>query len=129
MQAESSEKHAELWTQTFPVGMLGCNCSIVADLASKKAIVIDAFTNAAGDFPKIAEALKQHSLAVTHIVHTHTHIDHVGATAPLQKATGAAASIHEADRFLYDMLPVQAAMLGIPEPERVVMFVRPARRP
>jgi hydroxyacylglutathione hydrolase len=117
MQAESSEKHGELWARTFPVGMLGCNCSIVADLASKKAIVVDP----GGDFPKIAETLKQQELTVTHIVHTHTHIDHVGATAPLQKATGAAASIHEADRFLYDMLPVQAAMLGIPEPERVVM--------
>jgi hydroxyacylglutathione hydrolase len=117
MQAESSGKRAELWTQTFPVGMLGCNCSIVADQASKKAIVVDP----GGDFPKIAEALKLHGLTVTHIVHTHTHIDHVGATAPLQKATGAAASIHEADRFLYDMLSVQAALLGIPEPERVVM--------
>lgn len=106
-----------LWTHTFPVGVLGCNCSIVADVAAKRAIVIDP----GGDFPQIAAKLKAKALTVTHIVHTHTHIDHVGATAPLQKATGAAASIHEADRFLYDMLPVQAAMLGIPEPERVVL--------
>jgi hypothetical protein len=36
----------------------------------------------------------------------------VGATAPLQDHTGAEAHIHEADRFLYEMLPVQAALLG-----------------
>jgi hydroxyacylglutathione hydrolase len=112
-----SENAQNLWTQTFPVGALGCNCSIVADLAAKQAIVIDP----GGDYPKIAAHLKQHDLSVTHIIHTHTHIDHVGATAPLQHATGAVASIHEADRFLYDMLPVQAAMLGIREPERVTM--------
>jgi hydroxyacylglutathione hydrolase len=124
MAVDSSEKGAGtnvgsggIWTRTFPVGALGCNCSIVADALSKKAIVIDP----GGDFPKIAALLKEQALTVTHIVHTHTHIDHVGATAPLQKATGAAASIHEADRFLYDMLPVQAAMLGIPEPERVLL--------
>jgi hydroxyacylglutathione hydrolase len=103
--------------ETFAVGPLGCNCSIVFDGATKKAIVVDP----GGDFAAIAARLAHHSLEVTAIVHTHTHIDHVGATAPLQTLTGAVASIHEADRFLYDMLPVQAAMLGIAEPERAVM--------
>jgi hydroxyacylglutathione hydrolase len=105
------------WTQTFPVGVLGCNCSIVADLNAKSAIVIDP----GGDFPKIESKLSEKGLSVSHIVHTHTHIDHVGATAKLQKATGAEAAIHEADRILYDMLGVQAAMLGMKEPERVAM--------
>ena len=103
--------------ETFSVGPLGCNCSIVADLARKTAIVIDP----GGDFPEISRRLAAHDLAVSCIVHTHTHIDHVGATAPLQKQTGASASIHEGDRVLYDMLPVQAAMLGIREPERATM--------
>src|SRR4030095_14164663 len=59
--------------------------------------------------------------SVAAIVHTHTHIDHVGATAPLQRWSGAAARIHEADRFLYDMLPVQAVLLGFDVPERCDM--------
>src|SRR5690606_12428690 len=50
-------------------------------------------------------------------VHTHTHIDHVGATAPLQRETGASAKIHESDRFLYQMLPIQAALIGVEVPE------------
>jgi glyoxylase-like metal-dependent hydrolase (beta-lactamase superfamily II) len=100
--------------ESFPVGPLGCNCSIVADGTAKKAIVVDP----GGDFEAIRARLAANGLAVTAIVHTHTHIDHVGATAPLQRVTGASACIHEADRFLYDLLPVQAAMLGCELPER-----------
>lgn len=87
---------------------------MIADEATRRAIVIDP----GGDFERIAAELRQHQLIVTAIVHTHTHIDHVGATAPLQESTGAQALIHEADRPLYDMLPVQAAWLGIPVPKR-----------
>jgi hydroxyacylglutathione hydrolase len=99
--------------ETFPVGPLGCNCSILVDPASKAAIVIDP----GGDFDRIREKLEKAGAAVASIVHTHTHIDHVGATAPLQRWSGASARIHEEDRFLYEMLPVQAALLGIPLPE------------
>lgn len=99
---------------SFPTGPLGCNCSIVADPVAKQAIVVDP----GGDLERIVEVLAEQELAVTAIVHTHTHIDHVGATAPLQRESGAEAHIHEADRFLYDMLPVQSALLGVPTPEK-----------
>lgn len=108
---------AEMHVETFAVGPLGCNCSIVADLEAKKALVIDP----GGNFDEIARRLAAHELEVGAIVHTHTHIDHVGATAPLQRLTGAEACIHEGDRFLYDMLPVQAAMIGCALPETVEM--------
>jgi len=103
--------------ETFSVGPLGCNCSIVCDLEAKAAIVIDP----GGDFPRIKARLDALGASVNAIVHTHTHIDHVGATAPLQRLSGSRACIHEADRFLYDLLPVQAAMLGCPLPEIVDM--------
>lgn len=100
--------------ETFAVGPLGCNCSIIADEKSKSAVVVDP----GGDLEKIVARLKKHDLAVSAIVHTHTHIDHVGATAGLVRQTGAPALIHEADRFLYNLLPVQAAMIGCPLPEQ-----------
>jgi glyoxylase-like metal-dependent hydrolase (beta-lactamase superfamily II) len=96
----------------FPVGPLGCNCSIVADEVAGRAIVVDP----GGDFERIRDHLVESGFEVAAIVHTHTHIDHFGATAPLQAWSGAGAHIHEADRFLYDMRGVQAALLGIPVP-------------
>jgi len=99
--------------ETFPSGPLGCNCSLLIDPATKQAIVVDP----GGDFEAIKARLEKQGAKVVAIVHTHTHIDHVGATAPLQRWSGAAARIHEADRFLYDMLPVQSALVGCGTPE------------
>lgn len=99
--------------ETFPAGPLGCNCSILIDPESKAAIVVDP----GGDFEGIQRRLQKAGAKVAAIVHTHTHIDHVGATAPLQAWTGAPAKIHEADRFLYEILPMQAAFIGIDVPE------------
>ena len=103
--------------ETFPVGPLRCNCSILLDDETKSAIVIDP----GGDFDNIRARLEKSGAKVAAIVHTHTHIDHVGATAPLQRWSSAQAHIHEADRFLYDVLPVQAELLGVPLPERCDM--------
>jgi hydroxyacylglutathione hydrolase len=99
--------------ETFSVGPLGCNCSIIADLESKRAIVVDP----GGDGEKILARVQGLDLKVEAIVHTHTHVDHVGSTAQLQRATGAPASIHGADRFLYRLLPVQAALVRTAIPE------------
>lgn len=98
--------------ETFPCGPLGCNCSIVVDPETKAAIVIDP----GGDFDEIRARLERAGAAVASIVHTHTHIDHVGATAELSRWAEAPARIHEADRFLYDMMPVQAALIGLKLP-------------
>jgi glyoxylase-like metal-dependent hydrolase (beta-lactamase superfamily II) len=99
--------------ETLTVGPLGCNCSIVADVDAKRAIVIDP----GGDYDAIRARLDALGVSVAAIVHTHTHFDHVGCTAELQRSSGAAASIHEGDRFLYDILPIQAEMFGMDAPE------------
>jgi len=103
--------------ETLVVGPLGCNCSIVADVDARRAVVVDP----GGDYAAIRARLDALGVAVEAIVHTHTHFDHVGCTAELQRASGAAASIHEADRFLYDILPLQAGMFGVDAPERADM--------
>jgi glyoxylase-like metal-dependent hydrolase (beta-lactamase superfamily II) len=103
--------------ETLTVGPLGCNCSIVADLEAKQAIVVDP----GGDFDDIRARLDVLGVKVSAIVHTHTHFDHVGCTADLQRLSGAAASIHEGDRFLYDALAEQAALFRIAAPEAADM--------
>lgn len=103
--------------ETFSVGPLGCNCSVVADLESKRAVVVDP----GGDYTRVKARLDALGVKVEAIIHTHTHIDHVGCTAELQRESGAVAGIHEADRFLYRLLPVQAALVGTSIPKSAEM--------
>jgi glyoxylase-like metal-dependent hydrolase (beta-lactamase superfamily II) len=98
--------------ETLAVGPLGCNCSILADVEAGRAIVVDP----GGDLEKIRGRLDALGVKVEAILHTHTHFDHVGCTADLQRASGAPASIHQGDRFLYDILPLQAGMFGFEVP-------------
>ena len=63
--------------ETFPVGMLQCNCTILGCETTKEAIVVDP----GGEAERIKAAVEARGLKVVKIVHTHAHSDHVGATA------------------------------------------------
>src|SRR3989442_761304 len=96
--------------ETFPVGLLQCNCTILGDEQTREAIVIDP-----GDDPQeILTRLAKYGLSAKQLVCTHTHIDHVGAIADLQQRLGVPAAIHKADLFLFEKLDVQAQWTGIP---------------
>jgi glyoxylase-like metal-dependent hydrolase (beta-lactamase superfamily II) len=100
--------------ETFPVGLLQCNCTIIGDETSREAVVVDP-----GDDPDVILAkLQQYGLTLKQIVCTHAHIDHVGAIYDLQQKAETPASIHEADLTLFDNLAVQAQWLGIKPPAR-----------
>src|SRR5271156_5496956 len=94
--------------ETFPVGALQCNCTIVGDEATREAMVIDPGDN----IPQILAALARHRLTLKQIVVTHAHIDHVGGAVQLKKATGAPILLNENDLPLLKMMDVQAGWLG-----------------
>ena len=102
--------------ETFPVGMLQCNCTVLGDPVSKEAIVVDP----GDDLEMVRTALARHGLVCKAILNTHTHIDHVGANDGLKEATGARLMLHEADLPLYDNLKGQSSWMGgmIPAPAR-----------
>jgi glyoxylase-like metal-dependent hydrolase (beta-lactamase superfamily II) len=97
------------WIRTIPVGPLQCNCSIVADAQAGEAVVIDPGDEA----DKILLALAETKCRAIALLHTHGHFDHIGATARVKQATGAAIRVHSADRPLYDSLAQQAAFFGL----------------
>src|SRR5580704_18707693 len=109
----SMQSNAELIHEVLPVGMLGCNCSILGDPGTREAIVIDP----GADIEEIAAILKRHGLTVKMIVITHAHIDHIGGAQKLRTLTDAPVYMNEADAFLADLLSTQAAWLGMETPE------------
>jgi len=102
--------HADIIVETIPVGPLQCNCTILGDLVSRKAIVVDP----GGDSEILLERLVELNLQVERIIHTHAHLDHFLASGKMKEATGAKLALHREDLFLWDMLEDQCRMFGIP---------------
>ena len=94
---------------TIAVGPLRCNCTILADVLAAEAIVIDPGDEA----ERIVSALEATKCRAVALLHTHGHFDHIGGSAGLKRATGAAIRIHPADRPLYDALQEQASFFGL----------------
>ena len=101
-----------LLRRTFPVGMLGCNCTIVSCPETSEALVIDPGDEA----PEILAALAREHLTAVRIVHTHAHFDHIMATGEVAAATGADILLHRDDRWLYDHAVMQTEVFGLSRP-------------
>ena len=101
---------ADIIVETIPVGPLQCNCTILGDLVSRKAIVVDP----GGGAEILLERLFELNLQVERIIHTHAHLDHFLASGKMKEATGAKLALHREDLFLWDMLEDQCRMFGIP---------------
>jgi hydroxyacylglutathione hydrolase len=99
--------------ETFPVGPLQCNCTILADEETREAIVVDP----GDEISRIHSRLTSLGLTLKQILITHAHIDHVGGALKLKALTGAPIYLNEADLPLLQMISAQAAWLGIETPE------------
>jgi len=95
--------------ETFAVGALGCNCTILGDPQTGEAIVIDG----GDEVEEIARRLDAHALRPRYLVHTHAHVDHIGALGPLRERVGGDGLLHHADLPLYGTLAQQARFLGM----------------
>ena len=96
--------------QTFPVGPLQCNCTIIGDPVTRKAFVVDPGGNAR----MILARLQELGLELVALIHTHAHLDHIMASGELKELTGAEIYLHEDDSFLWDNLEMQCRMFGVP---------------
>jgi hydroxyacylglutathione hydrolase len=99
--------------ETFPVGMLRCNCTILGDETTREAIVVDPGENVS----EILTRLAAHKLTLKQIIITHGHIDHVGGAVRLKRVTGAPIFLNQYDLPQLAMMEVQAGWLGVPTPE------------
>jgi len=102
--------------ESFPVGMLQCNCSVFGDETTHEAVVIDP-GDGLDDMAFLGRVLARHGLRVTAIIITHAHIDHIGGAAKLKKATGAPVYLNPDDIQQYANMDWQARWLGMSMPE------------
>ena len=98
--------------ETFPVGPLQCNCTILADEENREAIVVDP----GDEVGRIHHRLTELGLTLKQILITHAHIDHVGGALKLKSLTGAPIFLNENDLSLLQIMSAQAAWLGVETP-------------
>ena len=80
----------------FTVGPVQENCFLVRRDGSDRAVIIDPGEEA----PKLLGAIDELGVTLAAILLTHTHFDHVGAVAPVARATGAEVWVPELEKFV-----------------------------
>jgi glyoxylase-like metal-dependent hydrolase (beta-lactamase superfamily II) len=103
--------------KTMVVGPFQCNCRLLACPNTGEAILVDP-----GDEPgKIMSELKGVTTAaglpiqVKYLLHTHGHLDHIGATRGVRESLSREQpkiAIHRGDELLYQSLKMQGDLFG-----------------
>ncbi|MBW3608889.1 MAG: MBL fold metallo-hydrolase [Actinobacteria bacterium] len=88
----------------FTVGAVQENCFLVRRKGGDHAVIVDPGEEA----PRLLEAIDAADVTLDAILLTHTHFDHVGAVAPVARATGA---------------PVYCPQLEVPVLQDIMAFV------
>jgi hydroxyacylglutathione hydrolase len=96
--------------ESFPVGPLQCNCTIIGDTETGTGYVFDP----GGDAERIMATVESLGLRIVGIIHTHAHLDHILAAGEIRKQTGAPVWLHRSDKSLWDALEQQCQMWGVP---------------
>ena len=78
----------------FTVGPVQENTFLVRRDGSDRALIVDPGEEA----PRLLAAIEELGVQLEGILLTHTHFDHVGAVAPIAKATGAEVWVPEIER-------------------------------
>lgn len=111
-----------LTQHTLVVGPFQCNCTIIACESTKEAIVVDP----GDELPRIRAWCEKAGVRLKYAVHTHAHLDHIGAVGELKRWTPSTRIVlHKDDEWLYQNLPMQGRLFGfeyeVPPPVDVFM--------
>jgi hydroxyacylglutathione hydrolase len=99
----------------FTVGMFDVNTYLVTDPATGASAIID--TGESDELVRRLEALEP-APDIQMILLTHTHLDHAGALTMLQERWDVPTYMPAKDRPLFETLPMQGTMFGMPHLNR-----------
>lgn len=95
--------------RNFIVGPFQCNCAFVYCSTTKEAVVIDP----GDEFPRLQQFCIQQGIQLKYALHTHAHLDHIGAAGPLKKwAPHVQLALHQEDEWLFKNLQMQGELFG-----------------
>jgi hydroxyacylglutathione hydrolase len=103
--------------KTIVVGPFQCNCRLLVCPKTGEGALVDP----GDDAKKILKALENEKtpaglpIQIKYLLHTHGHLDHIGATRAVKGAlTGAPKiALHQGDEPIYQALKMQGSMFGI----------------
>jgi hydroxyacylglutathione hydrolase len=104
--------------QCLTVGLLMENCYLLADDATRQAVLIDPGDEAV----RLLGVLKEYNLHLQAIWLTHAHFDHIGAVEEITQEVAVPIYLHPNDNPLYANAKLAADHWGIP-------FVQPRQTP
>lgn len=99
----------------FTVGNFQVNTYLVTDDATGQSAIVDT-----GETRELVERLQALEPApdIRMILLTHGHLDHAGALAMLQEVWDVPAYLPKDEKVLFDTLPMQGTMFGMPQLDR-----------
>ncbi len=100
--------NSDIKIEIIQTGSLECNTIFLYNKNTKKGIIIDP----GEDLDIILEKVKTHNIDYEILLHTHAHLDHIGASKNLKQSLNIPIYLHTADKELYNNLPLQALMMG-----------------
>lgn len=96
--------------ESFPVGPLQCNCTVLGNTETGDGYVFDP----GGNPEQIMQSVTRLGLNIVALIHTHAHLDHFLAAGAIRAQTGASICLQADDKFLWDGLEWQCQRFGVP---------------
>lgn len=110
MRVQRPIKTDEIIVDWRTVGPFMTNSFLVACPKTREAALVDASAQA----DTLLEMIAEHDVTIRLLLQTHAHLDHVGALAKMKEVTEAPIWIHEDEMELYDNVPMQCRLFGLP---------------
>ncbi len=100
----------------FIFNMFGVNTYVLWDPESLEAAIVDPGMIDGRENEALDNFIGKHRLKVTHLINTHSHLDHIFGNAYVKEKYGLEIKAHPEDEFLATDLPNQAKRFGIQLP-------------
>lgn len=112
--------------QVFEFSPLQENTYVIADEATKEAVIIDPGCYDQTEKETLARFIESNKLTVRYLLLTHAHLDHVFGVAYVKRKFDVKAYLYESDMVIYNDVPTRCMLYGLRgyEPSEIDAFLK-----